>query len=75
MNKKIKTPLSVVMDMAKNEIGEHVFRCMEANGIPASLMAYIIKAVLSDVQQMSIEKMSDDFVELQKAEVEETNVD
>lgn len=61
-----KTPVSVVLDMARSEIGNHTFSCMQNNHIPPALMVYILKDVLLDVYQMKAEKMSEEFVEIQR---------
>lgn len=63
----IKTPLSVMLDMAKNEVGSSVFSCMEANRIPPVLMVYVVKDILLDIYQMRAEQMSNEYVELQKS--------
>lgn len=59
---KVKTPLMTVLDMAKGEIKERVFMCMECNNIPPELMAYVIKDVLLDVLQMKSERAAAEFV-------------
>lgn len=63
---EIKTPITVMMDMAKNEIESHVFACIEKNHIPPALMVYVLNNILLDIYQVKIEQLSDDFVELQK---------
>lgn len=65
---EIKTPLSVMMDMSKNEIANFVFGLMHSNNIPPFLMCYVIKSVLCDVQQMALEKLSDSVVRFQESE-------
>lgn len=62
----IKTPICVMLDMARNEINNHVFTCMQNNHIPPALMAYVLKDILLDVYQMKAEQMSEEFVEMQK---------
>lgn len=63
---EIKTPLSVMLDMARSEIGNQVFLCMQNNHIPPALMVYVLKDILLDVYQMKAEQASDDFLEMQK---------
>lgn len=61
----IRTPITVMMDMAKNEIGSLVFSCMQKNNIPPDLMSYILKDVLLDIMQAKTEQLSDKYVALQ----------
>lgn len=64
-NQQIRTPIGVMMDMAKSEIGNLVFSCMEKNKIPPDLMSYILKSVLLDVEQARIERLLEQYVALQ----------
>ena len=64
--RETKTPISIVLDMAKGEIENHIFTCMQNNHIPPALMAYVLKDILLDVYQMKAEQMSEEFVEMQK---------
>lgn len=64
-NQQIRTPIGVMMDMAKSEIGNLVFSCMEKNKIPPDLMSYILKDVLLDVMQAGTEQLSEKYVALQ----------
>ena len=58
-NQEIRTPITVMMDMARNEIGNLVFSCMSKNNIPPGLMSYILKDILSDVMQVEIEQLAE----------------
>lgn len=64
-NQEIRTPITVMMDMAKNEIGSLVFSCMSKNNIPPGLMSYILKDILLDVMQVGTEQLSEKYVALQ----------
>ena len=64
-NQQIRTPIGVMMDMAKSEIGNLVFSCMEKHKIPPDLMSYILKSVLLDVEQARIEQLLEQYVALQ----------
>ena len=64
-NQEIRTPITVMMDMARNEIGNLVFSCMSKNNIPPGLMSYILKDILSDVMQVEIEQLAEKYVALQ----------
>lgn len=61
-----KTPISVMLDMARSEIGNHTFACMQNNQIPPALMLYVLKDILLDIYQMKNEQISENFVEMQK---------
>ena len=76
-NQTIRTPIEVMMDMAKSEIGNLVLSCMEKNQIPPGLMSYILKDVLLDVMQLRSEQLSEKYVALQASlnEEEEENGD
>lgn len=63
---EIRTPIAVMVDMARNEISNHVFTCMQNNHIPPSMMVYVIKDILLDIYQLKSEQMSEEFVEMQK---------
>lgn len=62
---QIRTPIGVMMDMAKNEIENFVFTCMGNNNIPPDLMLYVLKAVLLDVEEERIKQLSEQYVALQ----------
>lgn len=62
---EIRTPITVMMDMARNEIGNLVFSCMSKNNIPPGLMSYILKDILSDVMQVETEQLAEKYVALQ----------
>lgn len=66
-NQEIRTPIEVMMDMAKNEIGNLVLSCMQKNNIPPGLMSYILKDVLSDVMQLKSEQLSEKYITLQQS--------
>lgn len=66
-NQVIRTPIEVMMDMAKSEIGNLVLSCMEKNQIPPGLMSYILKDVLSDVMQLRSEQLSEKYIALQES--------
>lgn len=61
-----KTPISVIMDMAKNEIGNHAISCMKSNQIPPDLMVYILKDVLLDITQIKTEFLCRSFCDIYK---------
>lgn len=63
---EIKTPISVILDMAKNEIGGHVVMCMKKNEIPPSLMICVLNGILLDMHRMKDEQIAEEFVEIQK---------
>lgn len=71
---QIKTPLGTMMDMAKNEIGTHVLNCMQANDIPPSIMAYILRVILLDISEMKVEQVSEELVMLQKLTQSQNNI-
>lgn len=52
-----KMLLSIMLDMAKIEIEDHVCACMEANTIPPDLMIYVIKEILLDLSEMKINQL------------------
>lgn len=64
--KKGSTPLPVIMDKAKNEIGLHVISVMEANDIPAGVMLYILDSIRGDVSNSWQKTLTDAYVDLQK---------
>lgn len=65
-NQGTRTPLSVILDMAKSEISCSVFSCMESNHIPPALIAYVVKDILLDIYQVKAEQIADEFIELQR---------
>lgn len=62
---RMQTPMSVMMDMAKSEIGNLVIRCMQKNNIPPEIMVYVLKDILIDITQAKIERLSEKYVDLQ----------
>lgn len=76
---EIKTPISVMLEMAKNELGTHVLMCMEKNSIPPDLMVYVLKSILLDVTEAKTDRMSEEYVALQASmnqqEVADNGVD
>lgn len=62
---EIKTPLSVMLEMARSEIETNVLMCMDKNNIPPDLMEYILKSVLLDIVQIKTERISKEYVTLQ----------
>lgn len=72
---EVKTPISVILDMAKNEVENFVLRCMQANNIPPSLMTYVVKDVLLEMMQMKVEQLSEEFVESHKSEEIKQDID
>lgn len=66
-NEEMKIPISVIMDMAKCEIGSFVVRCMQVNDIPPDLMSYVLKDVLSDITQAKVERLSEKYMNLQQS--------
>lgn len=67
VKRRVKTPFSVIMDLAKNEIETQVLNSMQANNIPPGLMVYVVKDVLLDVMQMKVEQLSEEFAESHKS--------
>lgn len=62
----IKTPLPVIMDKAKQEIGNHVIAVMEANEIPPGMMVYILDSIKCDVSIAWKNHLNNLFINLQK---------
>lgn len=63
---QIKTPLAIIMDMAKNELSVHVIEIMRNNNLPAGVMEYVLESVLSKVRNTKNEEMNMEFLEMQK---------
>ncbi len=74
-NQAIKTPLYVILDMAKTDIGSYVLSCMQANNIPAGLMMTVVKEILLDLSMAKTEQLSGEFLEQQKILEEMRNMD
>lgn len=72
-NKGIKTPLSVMLDMARIEIGEHVESCMNANHIPPEMMMMVLKDILLDLSIAKNNRLSSEFVNMQKINAADTD--
>lgn len=64
--KKGNTPISIIMDKAKKEIGSHVISVMEANNIPAGVMLYILDSIRGDVSISWQNTLTDAYIDLQK---------
>lgn len=65
-NNEAKTPISIIMDMAKNELSVHVIEIMRNNNLPAGVMEYVLESVLSKVRNTKNEEMNMEFLEMQK---------
>lgn len=63
---QIKTPLAIIMDMAKNELSVHVIEIMRNNNLPAGVMEYVLESVLSKVRNTKNEEINMEFLEIQK---------
>lgn len=63
---QIKTPLAIIMDMAKNELSVHVIEIMRNNNLPAGVMEYVLESVLAKVRNTKNEEMNMEFLEMQK---------
>lgn len=60
-----KMLLSVMLDMAKAEIGGHVSDCMESNHIPPDLMILVVKEILLDLNEKKIKQLQQEIAEMQ----------
>lgn len=65
-NNEAKTPISIIMDMAKNELSVHVIEIMRNNNLPAGVMEYVLESVLSKVRNTKNEEINMEFLEMQK---------
>lgn len=65
-NNEAKTPISIIMDMAKNELSVHVIEIMRNNNLPAGVMEYVLESVLSKVRNTKNEEINMEFLEIQK---------
>lgn len=65
-NNEAKTPISIIMDMAKNELSVHVMEIMRNNNLPAGVMEYVLESVLSKVRNTKNEEINMEFLEMQK---------
>ncbi len=74
MGNEVKTPLSAMMEISKSEIGNFAMNLMETNHIPPFLMCYIMKSVLCDIYQITLENLSDSFAGF-RAAVKENKTD
>ena len=64
--KEPKTLLSVMLDMAKAEIGDHVLTCMRSNNIPPDLIILAVKGILLDLNEMKVEQLQRELWDVQK---------
>lgn len=65
-NNEAKTPISIIMDMAKEELSVHVIEIMRNNNLPAGVMEYVLESVLSKVRNTKNEEINMEFLEMQK---------
>lgn len=63
---KIKTPLAIIMDMAKMELFAYVIEIMRNNNLPAGVMEYVLESVLSKVRNTKNEEINMEFLKMQK---------
>lgn len=61
-DKSNMTPLSVIMDMAKEEILIFISQVSTNNNIPPGIMIYILKDVLSNLQDQNIAFLNGEIV-------------
>lgn len=66
---EMKTPLPVIMDLAKEELGQHAIRLMERNGIPPKIMVYILDAIKSDMLSAWERNLNNEILKLQKEKI------
>ncbi|MEE1444502.1 MAG: hypothetical protein UGF43_12955 [Blautia sp.] len=62
----IKTPIAIIMDMAKDELSKHVMEIMRNNNLPAGLMEYVLESVLSKVKSIKNAEINTEFLDVQK---------
>lgn len=62
----IKTPIAIIMDMAKDELSKHVMEIMRNNNLPAGLMEYVLESVLSTVKSIKNAEINMEFLDVQK---------
>lgn len=62
----IKTPIAIIMDMAKDELSKHVMEIMRNNNLPAGLMEYVLEGVLSKVKSIKNAEINTEFLDVQK---------
>lgn len=62
----IKTPIAIIMDMAKDELSKHVMEIMRNNNLPAGLMEYVLESVLSKVKSIKNAEINMEFLDVQK---------
>lgn len=71
--------LGEIFDDAKNSISSQVSQTMQKNGIPPSVMEYILMAVLSDLREDKLREEHHNYVALAgyasdlEKQIEETN--
>ena len=63
---KIKTPLAIIMDMAKNELSVHVIEIMRNNNLPAGVVEYVLESVISKVRNIKNEEINMELLKIQK---------
>lgn len=63
---KIKTPLAIIMDMAKMELSAYVIEIMRNNNLPAGVMEYVLESVLSKVRNIKNEEINMELLKIQK---------
>lgn len=56
------TPLSVIMDMAKEEILIFITQISSNNKIPPGIMIYILKDILSNLQEQNIAFLNSEII-------------
>ena len=72
----MKTPIEVIMGMAKSEIINYIKLVMKRNSIPYGLMIYILKDIQCEITDYHLVSLNNHFVdlqmELQKSKEKET---
>jgi hypothetical protein len=61
-----KILLSVILDMAKEEIGNHVNACMQSNNIPPDLMILVMKGIMLDLSERKINQLQGEIADMQE---------
>lgn len=61
----IKTPITIIMDMAKDELSKHVMEIMRNNNLPAGLMEYVLDSVLSKLRNIKTTEINTEFLDVQ----------
>lgn len=62
----VRTPVDVILGMARDEIEAFTVQCMQANRITPGLMGYVLKEVLLDITQMQVSQMAEEFTRQQR---------